>query len=116
MRFPPGITGLRPPADSTSPSPRQFRADCWHVARILKAKVEAVEPPAISNYESLALVWPDLTIAVLLNKYVPIIGLSKVFAPLTVVFEYIDHEKVADGLLEFGRYQVWSRGQLELLV
>jgi hypothetical protein len=116
MRFPLGVTGLGPPHDSSSPSLRQFRADCWQVARALDAKVEDLEPNAISNFESQALVRPDLSVVILLNKFVPIVGLCKPFEFGTVVFEYIDHKKVADGFLKTGRYEVWTRERLELLV
>jgi hypothetical protein len=115
MRFPRGVTGFAP-AMETFTDARQFRADCFDVARNLNAKVRNREIDFWKSYVAQDLVWPDLALVVLLNKAVPIIGFCQVFEPGTLDFEFLDHERVAAQFLEQKRYELWNKAQLDSFV
>ena len=117
MHFPRGVTVYGPAIEKvTSPDMPQFRADCWSVARNLKAKVENCDPDPFKSYDAQILVWPDTSIVVVLNKVVPILAFCELFEPLTSVLKFIDHGKAAAEFLDMKAYEVWSKDQLELLV
>ena len=115
LLLPRGVTGFAEAVEGTTvPDLRGFRADCWHVARNLKAKVEDVEMWPPSSFVAQALIWPESAIVVLLNQTVPILGFCEPFKPGTGQFEFIDNEKAAGVFAEFGKYEIWSKNVLDL--
>jgi hypothetical protein len=116
MLLPRGVTGFDSPVDGIAvPGLREFRADCWHVAISVNAKVEHCDPVLpYTSFVSQVLVRPDSTVVILLNNSLPIVGLCLPYEFGALAFEFVDNERIVSLFTEIGKYELWSKSVLDL--
>src|SRR5438270_635166 len=99
-----GITGFRDLSHPPLPECdfKQFKADCFSIARRVGGKVISIESPVTSQNFSAAVIEWDLAIRLVLNAHFPIVGFAAITALSIAKHDFVDCEVLAAGFREIG--------------
>jgi hypothetical protein len=109
-----GITGFQSRKDASFESPHSdlagFRSHCHYASREVGAKVRIIQDPneaaGFRNFTIARFDFSNSTVAVLLNVIHPIVGFANWPTESQILFEYIDHQRLAEVFGTLGNYTV----------
>jgi hypothetical protein len=116
-----GITGIQAHKDAVPEPPfsdlTAFHSHCHHAARRIGGKVQAIRDPCeggASNFAMAHIQFSDCVVAVLLNSVRPILAFAKCPAEGQIVFEYIDHPRLAEAFLALSEYTIAAKAEMDM--
>ncbi|WP_339912222.1 hypothetical protein [Symmachiella dynata] len=114
--LPRGITGFTNRKDPPLPvsiEKRQFRTDCYQVARQCNAAVRSIdEPSGVENFRTTEIAIGDENILILLNVHFPYLAMAQVRHVGDLTLNFIDVPALASAFSAIDRYQVLTADDL----